>query len=217
MTTQSSVTRSKTMGLVALTIVSIVTIGSATGHDTVSHDRHDHAVNIDHDHRYRNSLVGTWLLDVNVPIEGIPSIQALATFHADGTLHVSQTGIHENSAALDRFCGCNGGNAHGAWRRVGVNRYSFAFTYFLFSGPNTGSLDLNLSLPLESEGQHIGYGVVDEAIVRVVGNRLSGGNRGTGTNLDGDALNPQIPPIRQSFAGRRLVLNRLGRGMSLSP
>ena len=158
-------------------------------------------------HKSRNSIIGTWLLEVDSGFPGAPPITALATFERGGTLIVSQNGIHENSEALDPVCGCNSTNGHGVWKRIGYKKYEFKFTFLLFAGSLTAGFPLNVTDPVIVPGQHIGYGLVKRAKVIVNGNSFTGTNVGVGLNLEGEILNSAFGRSLQSFKAKRLKLS----------
>ena len=155
-------------------------------------------------HNGRNSIIGTWLLEVDSNIPDAAPITALVSFQRGGTLIVSQNGIHENSETFDPICGCNATNGHGIWKRKGFKKYEFKFTFLLFAGPLTASFPLNVTDPVIGVGQHIGYGLVKNARIIIDGDKLSGTNIGAGLNLEGENINPNFRPISQSFKGKRL-------------
>ena len=154
----------------------------------------------------KNSIIGTWLLTVDTGFPGAPPITALQTFERGGTLVASQNGLHANSENFDPVCGCNGGNGHGIWKRIGPKKYEFKFTFLVFAGPLKASFPINVSEPVIGAGQHIGYGLVKEAVIVVDGDEFTGTNVGAGLNLEGEILNPAFGPLTQSIVGKRLKL-----------
>ena len=150
-------------------------------------------------HGSRNSLIGTWLLEADTGFPDAQVVTALVSFHRGGTLTVSQNGIHENSEFFDPVCGCNGGNGHGVWKRIGHNKYEFKFTFFLFSGPQTANFPINFTEPVVGSGQHIGYALIKNAKVVVNRDEFAGNNIGVGLNLAGENINPAFGPFKQFF------------------
>ena len=157
----------------------------------------------------KSSIVGTWLFNVDTGIDGLAPLQAFVTFNRGGTLIVSQNTVHENSAALDFVCRCNASNAHGVWVRTGRNTFSFKFSAFIFAGPDTADLSLNFSEPVLEVGQHIGFGRLLDGSVEVRGDKLKGTNIGAAVNLDGENINPEFLPVKQSFRGERMKIARV--------
>jgi hypothetical protein len=73
---------------------------------------------VKHDRNHAHArIVGTW--SVQVTPDGEPSFQALVTFTRDGS-------VIETEADAP-------GTGQGAWKRVGRNRYAFAFQSFFFT------------------------------------------------------------------------------------
>ena len=158
------------------------------------------------DYRHKNRLVGSWLFTVDAGTLGGPPIKAVMNFEKGGTVIVSQTGAHENSAAIDPVCGCNASNGQGVWKRTGPNTYAFKFIVFAFAGSETSQMSLNLSEEVQRVGQHIGVGII-RGEVRVDRDTLEGTSLNEILNLDGENLNPDFPPFELTLTGERITVS----------
>ena len=153
----------------------------------------------------KNSLVGTWQFTVTTDGIDAPPLQALVSYEKGGTLIISQTGAHENSSEFESICGCNASNGQGSWKRTGSGTYSTKFEIFAFAGNSSSSLGLNLSEPIQAPGQYIGYAIIEDEL-NVDGDTLTGSSQSQVLNLDGENLNPAVPPFTSSITGTRITV-----------
>lgn len=151
------------------------------------------------------SIVGTWIVDVDLGVPGLPNIAGYLTLHQGGTLTETNVSIHNNAAAYDPFVGGTGSDGHGYWKQIGPNRYSFEFQKLLYAGERTESMNLNLSTPILAIGQPIGYARVKGELTLIDANTLEGEDIGQLLNLEREQLNPLFPPLRQSIFARRMT------------
>lgn len=155
------------------------------------------------DDHQASKLVGTWFTSLDPGVPDVAPILAFFTFNKGGTLTQSQTLVHANSGNIDPICGCTASIGHGVWKKKRRNVFEYHFRGFVYSGPNTPDFSLNLSEPIRTVGQHIGFGIASGTI-EVIGDRLEGVNVGTIVNLDGELLNQQFPFMELPFFGERL-------------
>ena len=99
----------------------------------------------------RGSLIGTWVLDVDVSAS--PDFHALQTFHMGGT-------VDETS---DLLAALGEGPGHGVWQRSGNHEYEVTFELFIFNPDATaaGRIRVRESLHVIGENKLEGFAVAD--------------------------------------------------------
>jgi hypothetical protein len=86
------------------------------------------------DDSHRHSLVGSWLETVTFPPDIRPPAKALSTFHADGTITISDQGSVTTSGPMQGVFTAG----HGVWKHIGGRRY--AYTQLELISDLTGNL-----------------------------------------------------------------------------
>jgi hypothetical protein len=140
--------------VVVLTVLAVLAVPSlAAARTGKSHPR---------DHGHAAAIVGTWSADVT-PDQG-PPLKALLTFTRGGSV------IETESDAP--------GTGQGAWKRIGPNRFAFAFQTFIFTptGDPTGSVVVRSVVTLTNDtlAGPFKFDVLDPAGTPVPGQSGSG-------------------------------------------